>query len=215
MSRSLLLARRFLEALIAGLLAGLVLLVMVPVAIGWRPYTVLTGSMRPNINPGDVVMDQPIPVREMHVGDVVTFSDPTRGGRLVTHRVRSIAKGDQFTTVETRGDANNTSERWQVQTRDRVGRVVYVLPKVGHVATLVRNPFGIFALVVLPVLGLGFLALRSIWRDDDDDEDGASGGDAPAPDADALPVSPDDGGAGNAAADDSQPALDASAAADR
>lgn len=162
-------ARWFGEAFAAGLLAGLVLLVMVPVALGWRPYTVLTGSMRPNIQPGDVVMDRPIPVPDMHVGDVVTFSDPSRKGKLVTHRVRSIAHGPQLTTVETRGDANNTSERWTVQTKDRVGRVVYVIPKVGRIATLVRNPAGILLLVVLPVIGLGFLALRAIWRDEDDE----------------------------------------------
>ncbi len=191
MSGVLRLGRTFLEALVAGALAGLVLLVMVPVAIGWRPYTVLTGSMRPNIQPGDVVMDRPIRGSEVHVGDVVTFSDPSRRGKLVTHRVRSIAHGPQITTVETRGDANNTSERWTVQTKDRVGLVVFVIPKVGHVATLVRNPLGILLLVVLPVLGLGGLALRSIWREDEDGDGDdepvsaeAEGGvdpDAPAP----------------------------------
>ncbi|MBO9532855.1 MAG: signal peptidase I [Solirubrobacteraceae bacterium] len=178
MNQGIRLARAFVVALLAGLLAGIVLLVMVPVAMGWRPYTVLTGSMRPNIQPGDVVMDQPIRAPEIHVGDVVTFSDPSRQGRLVTHRVRSVAHSEIFTTVETRGDANNTSERWQVQTKDRVGRVVFVLPKVGHVANLVRNPAGVLILVVLPVLGLGFLALRSIWRDDEDDDE---------PDPDAEP----------------------------
>lgn len=188
MSAAWRIARWFGEAFIAGLLAGLVLLVMVPVALGWRPYTVLTGSMRPNIQPGDVVMDRPIRVPDMHVGDVVTFSDPSRKGKLVTHRVRSIAHGAQLTTVETRGDANNTSERWTVQTKDQVGRVVYVIPKVGKIATLVRNPAGILALVVLPVIGLGFLALRAIWRDEDDDPAVEAPEDASEP---APPASPD------------------------
>jgi signal peptidase I len=187
MTLAFLLARRFAESFAAGLLAGIVFLVMAPVAIGWRPYTVLTGSMRPGIQPGDVVMDRPIAVSAMHVGDVVTFSDPTRGGKLVTHRVRSIARGPQFTTVETRGDANNTSERWQVATREQVGRVVFVLPKIGKVAVLVRNPAGILLLVVLPVLGLGFLALRSIWRDDDEADDDADEDAEP----DALPKEAD------------------------
>lgn len=183
MSGPLRLVRWFGEAFLAGLLAGIVLLVLVPVAIGWRPYTVLTGSMRPGIQPGDVVMDRPILARDMHVGDVVTFSDPTRQGKLVTHRVRSISRGPKLTNVETRGDANNTSERWTVQTNDRVGRVVYVLPKIGHVATVVRNPLGIVVLVVLPVLGLGFLTLRSIWREDEDG-DGTEDGEAGAGHAD-------------------------------
>jgi signal peptidase len=205
------LVRWFVEGLLVGLLAGTVVLVLAPVAIGWRPYTVLTGSMRPSIQPGDVVMDRPVAVADMHVGDVVTFSDPSRQGKLVTHRVRSVAHGQLVTIVETRGDANTTSERWQVQTKERVGRVVYVLPKIGHVATLVRNPLGIVLLVVLPVLGLGFLALRSIWNDDEDDA-----GDEmdPANDAapDAAPGAGDDESAPNPA---EKPGPDAPAAPDR
>ena len=234
MSTAWLLIRRFVEALLAGLLAGVVLLVMVPVAIGWRPYTVLTGSMRPGIQPGDVVMDRPIAVPDMHVGDVVTFSDPSRHGKLVTHRVRSIAHGTGLTTVETRGDANNTSEHWTVQTKDRVGRVVFVMPKIGKVATLVRNPVGIVILVVIPVLGLGFLALRAIWRGDDDEddegerddeedeEDEADGSDTPEAGFDVPPIEPTaDATTGRAdtppaAKDSAQPTtLDASAGGDR
>ncbi len=165
------LVRRFAEALAVGLIVGLMLLILVPVVIGWRPYTVLTGSMRPVIQPGDVVMDRPVQASKLHVGDVVTFKDQTRNGRLVTHRIRSIAQGRQFTAVETRGDANNTSERWQVQSKDRIGVVVYTLPWIGHVSVLVRTPVGLIALVVIPVLGIGFLALRSIWSDEEDDDE--------------------------------------------
>lgn len=163
--------RRFAEALVAGLVAGFVLLVLGPVVLGWRPYTVLTGSMRPGIQPGDVVMDRPIPVSEAHVGQVVTFSDPGRHGDLVTHRIRSIARLGPTTNVETRGDANNTSEHWSIATKDRVGLVVYRLPKVGRLAVVMRSRVGILLAVVLPVLLLGFSVLRSIWKEDDDDPD--------------------------------------------
>lgn len=155
-----------------GLVAGFVALVLAPVVIGWRPYTVLTGSMRPGIQPGDVVMDRPIPITRAHVGEVVTFSDPTRHGELVTHRIRSISHQEGLTNVETRGDANNTSERWTIATKDRVGLVVYRLPKIGHVAVIVRSKVGILLVIVVPVLLLGAGLLRKIWREDD--EDGAS-----------------------------------------
>lgn len=164
-----------------GALAAFMLIVLAPIAIGWRPYTVLTGSMRPVIQPGDVVMDRPIPMRDAHVGDVVTFSDPSRSGVLVTHRIRSISRGPVQTEVETRGDANNTSERWTIKTADRVGKVIYVIPKVGHVAHAIRTPAGILLLVVLPVLLIGFGVLRKIWREDDEKE-----ADSANPDADVA-----------------------------
>jgi signal peptidase len=184
------LARKFLEAVIAGLVGGFVLLVMVPIVFGWRPYTVLTGSMRPVIQPGDVVMDQPISVMKMHVGDVVTFSDPTRHGDLVTHRIRSLVHDAQQTRVQTRGDANNTSENWTIDNDQRVGRVVYTLPKVGHFAVWVRSPVGLIVLIVIPVLLFGFSILRSIWKEDDED-DGAEDDERgdPEPEVDSSSVS--------------------------
>lgn len=165
------LALRFLESVALGVILSFCLLALAPVVIGWRPYTVLTGSMRPNIQPGDVVMDRPMTISDAKVGDVITFSDPGRRGALVTHRIRSINHGPVQTDVETRGDANNTSERWSIKSTDPVGRVVYVIPKVGHIAnTIRRNPAGILLLVVLPVVLVGIGVVRSIWREDDEDE---------------------------------------------
>ncbi|MDQ8046178.1 MAG: signal peptidase I [Solirubrobacteraceae bacterium] len=179
--------KRFLEALVTGLVAGFVLLVLAPVVLGWRPYTVLTGSMRPGIQPGDVVMDRPIRITQAHVGQVVTFSDPTRHGELVTHRIRSIAHAAGMTTVETRGDANTTSEHWTIATKDRVGLVVYRLPKIGKVAVLVRSRVGILLVIVVPVLLLGVGLLRKIWQEDDGDDDDP---DAGAPDPDTVAAAP-------------------------
>lgn len=199
------LALRFGEALVGGLVAGFVLLALAPVVLGWRPYTVLTGSMRPVIQPGDVVMDQPVKIADAHVGDVVTFSDPSRDGVLVTHRIRSITRGPVQTDVETRGDANNTSERWTIKTQDRVGRVVYVIPKVGHVANAIRNPAGIILLVVVPILAIGFGIVRKIWQEDDDappaDADAAAG-EAGAPDEPPATPDADSGDVGADAAPD-------------
>lgn len=184
--------RRFAEALLFGLIAGFVLLVLAPVVLGWRPYTVLTGSMRPGIQPGDVVMDRPIKVTQAHIGEVVTFSDPTRHGELVTHRIRSITRLGDLTNVETRGDANSTSEHWTIATKDRVGLVVYRLPKIGRVAVLVRSRTGILVVIVIPVLLLAAGALIKIWKDDEDDAtpEGGDGAD-PNPNSQSDPADDD------------------------
>ena len=47
-----------------GVLIGLVCAVTLPVLFGLTPMTVLTGSMRPMIQPGDMVVDQPIPAKD-------------------------------------------------------------------------------------------------------------------------------------------------------
>jgi signal peptidase I len=152
-----------LGALCGGALA-LVLALAVPVTFGARPLVVLTGSMEPALDTGDVVITKAIPPGEARVGDIVTFRDPHRGGRLVTHRVRDVsARGSRIGFV-TRGDANNASDRWEVGARDEVSRSVVRIPELGHVLSLLHRPAGVVALVFVPLLALLVLELLGIWR---------------------------------------------------
>jgi len=167
------------SGLLTGLVFGLAALVLLPVAIGWRPYTVLTGSMRPRIQPGDVVMDKPILATQIHVGKVVTFKDMEREGKLVTHRVRSVSRQGNMVSVETRGDANNTSEHWSVAADGHVGQVMYTLPMVGRIGHAIRNPIGILILVIVPCFIVAAQALRKIWMAEEPAKDAPAGASPP------------------------------------
>ena len=80
-------------------------------------------------------MDPPDQARP---GDIVTFKSTERGGKLVTHRVRSIEDTNGTRRVVTKGDANDTVERWSVPANGRVSRVELDIPKVGYVANWSR-----------------------------------------------------------------------------
>ena len=153
-----------------GLAIGLVAAVTVPIAFGMHPLTVLTGSMRPGIQPGDMVVDQPISASDIRVGDIVTFQDPHES-RTITHRVRRIEISDGQARVVTRGDANDTVERWAIPVTGKVGRVEYQVPKIGYPVTWSHTRNGRLAMVSLPALLLTISALLRIWRSDDDSED--------------------------------------------
>jgi len=150
----------------AILLAGvaLALAIALPLAFGARPHTVLTGSMEPAIAAGDVVVVEPISPGSAHVGDVVTFRDPEDQSRLITHRVRSVRRQGSHLWFVTQGDANNTTERWRVAADGELGRVVYIVPWVGHVAALARTPLGLFLFLLVPLLGVAVEELVRIWR---------------------------------------------------
>jgi signal peptidase len=176
--RSLVAARglgSFLVWTVTGLAAGLALAMLVPLAFHARPLTVMSGSMEPTIHTGDVVVSRQIPPAEARRGDVVSFTDPERGGLLVTHRVRSISrKGDKFTFV-TKGDANNSSERWRVGAGDHIGRTMFRLPALGRALAFAHTRKGMVLLVMIPLLLMGILEIASIWRSDDDDEASGEG----------------------------------------
>ena len=114
--------------------AALILAVALPLAFGDRPHTVLTGSMEPTISPGDVVIDARISPLDARVGDVVTFRDPEDQSKLITHRVKRIRRSGSHLWFVTQGDANNTTEHWRIAANGELGRVVYTIPWIGHVA---------------------------------------------------------------------------------
>jgi signal peptidase I len=152
-----------------GFVAAIVLALVVPLAFGGRPYTVLTGSMEPAIAPGDVVVGTRVAPPDVRRGDVVTFKDPADAGRMITHRVKAArVQGSKF-VFTTKGDANTASERWQVSRGDTLSRVAYRVPEIGHVARFAHGPTGVLLLVLLPLALLGFLEVRRIWRPAEDD----------------------------------------------
>ncbi len=167
MSASLHIARGLAAALlslVAGLAVGLVIAAIALYPVGYRPFTVLSGSMEPAIDTGDVVVDSSIRPLDARVGDVVTFPDPENQSRLITHRLRRVrAKGGMVEMV-TKGDANNTTERWTVAADGRIGRVEYRVPKVGYFLGFVGGKNGKLLLIALPALLLGAYELVRIWR---------------------------------------------------
>lgn len=151
-------------AAVVTVATALALAIALPLAFGARPYTVLTGSMEPTISTGDVVVDERISPLSAQVGDVVTFRDPEDQSRQITHRVVKIRRAGSHLWFVTRGDANNTFERWRIAVDGHLGRVLYTIPMVGYAAVLTRTPLGLALLVIVPALLLALDELLKIWR---------------------------------------------------
>ena len=149
---------------VLGFVMAIVAAIALPFLIGQRPYTVLSGSMEPAIGTGDIVVVEPMRPSEAGVGDVVTFSDPDSAGRLITHRVRSTRRRGRQIDFVTKGDANNTVERWRIPADGVVSRVRYRVPEVGRLALLTRSRGGLVVFVLVPLLLLGIHEIARIWR---------------------------------------------------
>jgi signal peptidase len=154
----------FARSAAVGMVVALVLAAAVPAVFGGRTFTVMSGSMEPNVSTGDLVMTASISPGEAKTGDVVTFTDPEQNDRLLTHRVASAIDRDGDYSFVTKGDANNTVERWTVPADGRIGRVLYRVPKAGYALAIGRTPAGRLALITIPALLLAAFALLAIWR---------------------------------------------------
>jgi len=86
---------------------GCILITLVPVLFGWRPFVVQSGSMEPRISVGDVVLAAPVASADELLGRVVVFTDPERPDTAKTHRVIAQNADGSLTT---KGDANPTAD---------------------------------------------------------------------------------------------------------
>jgi len=145
-----------LVVVLVGLLAGTLL--------GYKAFTIRSGSMTPALGAGDVVVDRSVPPLSVHPGEIVTFRDPALGGLLVTHRVVSVHRAGQQVHFVTKGDANVVTEHWSTHAGESVGREVLIVRKVGFVLADVSTPLARVAEVAIFSVCVAWIGLRRVWR---------------------------------------------------
>lgn len=135
----------------------------VPSVGGYLPLIVLTDSMYPLIESGDLIICHTAEAEEIEVGDVIAFFDPAgNGSSIVSHRVIEVTEENGAPAWRTKGDNNNTEDRLLVQPDDLVARYEGTrLPGFGNVALFMQTTPGLVVCVVLPmVLLVGYDAIR-------------------------------------------------------
>jgi len=123
-----------------------------------KARVVLTGSMSPEINPGDIVLLASPSRMAPEVGEVATYTARRFSGEevgLFTHR---IIGGDATSGFTMKGDANPTPDTQRPKIADIEGVVFFVIPFLGYLFSA-RT-----LMILIPLLvGLWFIvdALRN------------------------------------------------------
>ena len=132
----------------------------VPGVIGAEhSFVVLTGSMAPAIQPGDVVIVDETDPGAVGTGDVITF---VREGSEtpVTHRVVGVQGEGADRQFETKGDANEDVDASTVPAGNVLGTVLVTIPYIGYVIQAVNSREGFLLLVAIPI---GLLIVTELW----------------------------------------------------
>ncbi len=91
--------------------------------------------MRPAIEVGDIVIVKKVSVDEISVGDVIQYREEHY---TVTHRVVDVMQNGEQKIFITKGDANDVVD--DPVSGDRVvGKVVFVIPRIGLVTLMLRD----------------------------------------------------------------------------
>lgn len=148
---------------------ALVGVLAVPSVVGAEEsFVVLSGSMEPTLQSGDVVVVRSVEPAAVKEGDVITFRAPGDADKAerdrITHRVVEKKRTDSGVVYRTKGDANESPDPWRVQHSQVIGEVWFNVPVVGHVILFAQQPGGQILLIVIPGLLLIGSGLRTLYR---------------------------------------------------
>ena len=130
-----------------------------PEICGITPLVVLSDSMYPAIEAGDLIMIRRSDDGAYTQGDIIAFYDNDDGGAepmIVTHRIVDVEHlPDGSAMYTTQGDANNSPDKDAVRQADVIGRLSCRIIRIGKIILRLRNH--------LPWIG-GLLMLLIIMR---------------------------------------------------
>jgi signal peptidase I len=159
----------------------LALIVALCLMSGLSFIPIKTGSMRPGIQPGDIVVVVKSDLVKPQVGSIVVATPRIGDEQLppIAHRIISINPDG---TIKTKGDYNPEPDAWRVQPQEVQKTVVAIIPM-----GWARNPLNVAGALGLFAL---FLVWPSKYDDDDDDEydDGSSQTTTEHPDDAVTPI---------------------------
>ena len=119
-------------------------------------YIVASGSMIPTLNISDfVIINHNIPFSNLKVGDIIVFKSPgslipNEQHETIVHRIVHISTGIEGRVITTKGDANDGSIPYidyPLREQNYVGKVVYVIPKLGLVTKMLSPPTNYYIII--------------------------------------------------------------------
>lgn len=129
--------------------------------LGYRVFTIATGSMEPVYNINDVILVKDTDPSTLKKGDDIAYlgnRDAVKG-LIVTHRIIRIETFSDGKVHYTLKGVNNKYEDPSITADQILGKVVGKLPVVNFINHVVKNIYGFFFLVFCPLVLVIFLEI--------------------------------------------------------
>ena len=126
-----------------------------PIFFGYKNFIVLTGSMKPTLNEGDIVFVKES--KEIQKDDIIAFREENS---VITHRVYEIYQEDGKDYYITKGDANSGTDTQLLSSSDIEGKYVFKIPFVGRIILFLQKPVGIIVLFAILIVALAVSSIK-------------------------------------------------------
>ncbi len=129
--------------------------------MGYKVFTVATGSMIPVYNVNDVIIVKDIKADKVKVGDDLAYigRDPSNEGLIITHRLVSIEVLDDGNTYYQMKGVNNEVGDPLIVGDQIIGKVQRKIYSIGFINHVIKNMYGFFFLVFCPLVLVIFLEI--------------------------------------------------------
>ena len=139
---------------------------------GYRFYNVLTPSMSPVYDPGDLIIVKLTNAEDVQVDDVITFTPGKDGTSYLTHRVIEKIEdydGSGRPAFRTQGDANESPDSFVVRAEQVIGVVQTGIPFLGSMVNFVSDNL-ILVIIIIVLAVILCLFLRALFQVNSGDE---------------------------------------------
>lgn len=140
----------------------ILVLFLIPILLGIKPFIVLSGSMEPTIKVGSIAyINTHEKVQNIKDGDIIAFSF---GDSQVTHRVLKINENQTFTT---KGDANSVEDFAPVNFENYKGKTIFWIPNIGKVLLKTNTKTGKIIIALIVGFNIFFIIFDDIFEKND------------------------------------------------
>lgn len=122
----------------------------VPDFFGIKPFIVLSDSMEPTINNGDLIIVKTVDPIDLKENDIISYKE---GETIVTHRIHELTEINGEPAFITKGDANNKTDTGPVTFAQVEGIQVFGIGKIGRFAMYLQTPAGMLIVIGIPICG--------------------------------------------------------------
>lgn len=120
---------------------------------GYTPMSVLSDSMSPTFNRGDLIIIKACDPDTLQVNDVICFHTIIENEyALNTHRIIEINSEGGYRRFTTKGDNNMLEDQRVIIDGDIVGKYTGRVPLIGYVMNFLSSSIGFLVVIVLPLL---------------------------------------------------------------
>jgi|LGVF01.2.fsa_nt_gb signal peptidase len=140
---------------------------------GYSVCYVITGSMEPVLEVGDVLLIKDIEDKDLRVDDIITYKSTygSLAGNYITHRIVSISENDGLYLFRTKGDANPVQDA-EIITIDKIeGVYQHKVAIIKVIMAMLSNWIVFISVIILPLsISLGLQLVNAISSSREEDE---------------------------------------------